>query len=202
MGWRARAGRYGLASVAVALPLVVSHVVTAQPVGAQMVAARPIGAQRATEEAAPSTHLKKGVCLVSGVPSVVPGTGPLVIAPYPTGVKILWLPGLNSTACVIATTHAGASTAEALGRAITHAPAVSHGAELSCPEDDDSRASISFTYAPHRSAPQVVVQLSGCRLIGQSGREQRSMTSGINNRLAALAPCGWRTDVADSPRGC
>jgi len=198
MGWRSRAGTDGLAvagavlaSVTLLLPLVV-----AQPAEA----AQATAAARAAP--APSAHLKNGLCLVSGAPSPIRGTAALVVAPHPTGFTILWLPGFNSTACAIATTQAGAAAAAALARAITHAPVVSNGAGFSCPEDDGTRALISFTYAHHRSAPRLVVDLDGCRFISQSGRQQRSMTAGISDKLAALAPCRWQTYFADSTGAC
>jgi hypothetical protein len=169
-------------------------VVIAQPAAAALAPA---------QAAAPTSHLKNGVCLVSGAPSVVPGTAALVVAPRPTGLKILWLPGLNSTTCAIATTHAGPSTAATLARAITHAPAVPTGAVINCPNDDGTRALISFTYAQRRSAPHLVVALGGCQFISQSGKEQRTTTSAVRDKLADLAPCGWRTYfAADSPRAC
>jgi hypothetical protein len=172
------------------LPLVGS-----QLAGAQATATAPAALS-------PSAHLEKGVCLVSGAPSVVAGTAALVVAPHPTGVKILWLPGLDSTACAIATTHAGASTAAALGRAITHAPAVSNAAAHFCPEDDGTRVVISFTYPHNQSGTRLVVDLGGCRFIGQSGREQRSTTPFVSEKLAALAPCGWRTYFPNSAKAC
>jgi hypothetical protein len=177
-----------LASVALLMPVVIAQPATA--------------AQAAAQAAAPTTHLKNGVCLVSGAPAVVPGTAALVVTPHPTGLKILWLPGLNSTACAIAMTRAGETTAAALARAITHAPAVSSGVAISCPNDDGSRAMMSFTYARHRAATRLVVDLDGCGFISQSGKEQRRTTTAVRAKLAALAPCGWRTYFADSRGAC
>jgi hypothetical protein len=194
MSWRALAGIGGRAVAAASLGY---GALLLPLVGSQLaMAATAAGAQ------APSAHFKNGVCLVSGIPSIVRGTAALVVAPHPTGLKILWLPGFNATTCTITTTRAGTSTAAALARAITQAPALAKGAEFSCPEDDGARASISFAYAHHRSAPRVVVELGGCRFIGQSGREQRTMTSEVSDKLATLAPCGWRTYFAGATGGC
>jgi hypothetical protein len=188
-----------VAGVALACVALLLALVMAQPVEA----AEAVHAAEAVQAAQlPSSHLKNGVCLVSGVPSIARGTASLVVAPHPTGLKILWLPGFNTITCTITTTHAGASIAAALARAITHAPAVANNAEFSCPEDDGTRASLSFTYAHHRSAPPIVVDLGGCRFISQSGREQRSTTAGVSDRLAPLAPCGWRTYFADPIGAC
>ena len=200
MGWHRRGLRRGiesavavLASVALLVPLMAIHSAAAE-------AAAAVPATQAPH--APSAHLQNGECLVSGAPSIIAGSQPLIVAPHPTGVKILWLPGLNSTACAIATTHGGISTAAALARAISHAPAVSNGPERFCPEDDNARVSISFTYARHRSAPPLFVSLDGCRLISQADREQRSTTPAVSDKLAALAPCGWRSYFAVSPSAC
>jgi hypothetical protein len=174
----------GLASVALPLPLRL-----AQPVAT-------------AAAASPASRLVNGVCVVSGAPSVVAGKAALVVARHPTGATILWLPGLNSKACAIATTHLGAAPAAALARAITRAPTISNGAVFHCPADDGTRASVTFTYAHHRSAPHLVVDLAGCRSIGQSGKEQKSLTTGVSHALASVAPCAWKSYVADAAAPC
>jgi hypothetical protein len=152
--------------------------------------------------ATPSAHLENGVCTVSGAPSATPGHAALVVAPHPTGVTIRWLPGLNSKACAIATTHGGAAPAVALARAITRAPTVSNGSAFNCPSDDGTTASISFSFAHHRSPQRLVVGLSGCRGVTQSGKVQKSMTVGVSDALAALAPCAWRSYVPGGAGTC
>jgi hypothetical protein len=152
--------------------------------------------------AIPSAHLENGVCAVFGAPSAVPGRAALVVAPHPTGLTIRWLPGLNSKACAVVTTHAGAAPAAALARAITRAPAVSNGDAFNCPSDDGTKASISFTYARHRSPQRLVVELSGCRFVTQSGKVQKSVTTGVSHALAAQAPCAWKSYVAGGAGTC
>jgi hypothetical protein len=150
----------------------------------------------------PSAHLRNGVCGVSGLPPATPGHAPLVIAPHPAGLTIRWLPGLNSKTCVVAMTHAGAAPAAALARAITRAAAVPNSPVFNCPEDDGTKASVSFTYAHHRSPPPLVVGLSGCQFVSQSGRVQKRMTAGANRVLASLAPCAWQRYLTGGTPRC
>jgi hypothetical protein len=161
--------------------------------------AQPVEAVAATS---PTSHLDNGVCEVSGAPSVVPGKATLVLGPHPTGATIVWLPGLNSKTCAIATTHLAAAPATVLARAITRAPAVSTGGDFNCPADDGTRASISFAYAHGRSLPRLVVALAGCRFISQSDKKQKSMTTGVSRALASAAPCAWKSYVADDAGAC
>jgi hypothetical protein len=186
-----RRARRGLACAGIGL----ASVALAVPFGLSAAAAHAAAASL-------TSHLDNGVCVVSGAPSVVPKKAALVVPRHPTGAAILWLPGLNSTTCAIATTHLGAAPAAALARAITRAPAISNGARFNCAADDGTGASITFTYAQHRLAPSLTVDLSGCRSISQSGKKSRSMTTDVSRALARRAPCPWRTDLVDAADAC
>jgi len=199
MGWRSRAGTDGLAVAGAVLASVTLLLPWLSPNRPR----RPQATVAARAAPAPSAHLKNGLCLVSGAPSPIRGTAALVVAPHPTGFTILWLPGFNSTACAIATTQAGAAAAAALARAITHAPVVSNGAGFSCPEDDGTLRPDLLHLRPSPVGDRASSSdLDGCRFISQSGRQQRSMTAGISDKLAALAPCRWQTYFADSTGAC
>jgi hypothetical protein len=154
-----------------------------------LVVAQPVDAAQ-NPMPAPTSHLRHGVCVVSGISTVVPGTAKMVVAAHPTGALIVWLPGLNSKACAIATTHAAADRAAAMARDVMQARSVSNGMAYNCPLDDGARALMYFAY-PH-AAPPLVVSLGGCEFISQSGREDRATTSALRNELASLAPCAWR----------
>ena len=187
MGWFARAG-VGLASVAI--------LVTWFPV--QTLAASSV----AGAASIPSAHRTKGVCLVFGAPSVVPGTSALVIAPHPVGVAVTWLPGLNASNCSTTTTHAGATVARALARDISRSSSVSSRVEFNCPMDDAAGAMVSFADAHHRTAAPIVIGLSGCRFVSASGKLRRSTTTSLSTKLATLAPCGWKAYFNDGSGAC
>jgi hypothetical protein len=195
MGWLERAA-VGLASVSVLFPWI-----PGRPVEATDLPFASSGSL-AGVVSTPSAHQKNGVCLVTGAPSVIPGTSPLVVAPHPTGATLVWLPGLDATPCSTTTTHAGAPVARALARDIAHAPSLSPRAEFNCPNDDGAAAVISFTYAHHRTFAPIVVGLSGCRFVTASGKLRRSTTTSLGAKLATLAPCGWKANFSDATGAC
>ena len=194
MGWLARAG-VGLASVSVLFPWYLGPVAAA-PI--PFAAAASITGVVST----PSAHQKNGLCLVSGAPSVVPGSSPLIVAPHPIAVTLAWLPGLNASTCSTTTTRAGAPVARALARDITHSPSLSGRAVFHCPNDDGASAVLSFAYARHRMSAPIVVGLSGCRFVSASGKLRRSTTTAISTKLATLAPCGWKAYFTDATATC
>jgi hypothetical protein len=171
----------------------------------QPVAAAPIpfaAAGSVIGVSTPSAHQMNGLCLVSGAPSVVPGSSPLIVAPHPIAVTMAWLPGLNASTCSTTTTRAGAPVARSLARDITRSPSLSPRAEFHCPMDDGARAVVSFAYARHRMSAPIVVGLSGCRFVSASGKVRRSTTTAISTELATLAPCGWKAYFNGAIAGC
>ena len=112
------------------------------------------------------------------------------------------LVGLAGLPPVLATSLGGARTAAALARAINHAPTMARGAIFNCPDDDGTGAWLTFSDADRRTSARLDVSLSGCRLMNAPGTLRRTLSSGVRNALATLAPCGWKTYLGDSSASC
>jgi hypothetical protein len=150
----------------------------------------------------PSSHVQNGVCEVAGDTPDPTGRQPLVVAPRPTGVTVIWLPGLDSKSCTAATSHGGAGTAVRLARAIDHARTISAHAVFNCPNDDGTAAWLTFSYAGHKSSARIDLSLSGCRFMNAPGTLRRSMSVGVSTALSSLAPCPWATYVGYTTAAC
>ena len=141
----------------------------------------------------PVTHVASdGACLSNqGPTSNVKADGHVTVDSSPTGVSVVWLPGLNARPCLAALTHGAAEMAVALANDIQHAPYLSSRA-TSCPNDDGSGVRLYFSYAGGHATEQADVNLAGCRAITAPGRSSRSATQRLLNELALVAPSEWR----------
>ena len=149
----------------------------------------------------PATHLSGAVCVVSGTnanPSN-PGMTPFPLSPHPSGVVVVWLPGLNSKACKAVLTRGNAHIASVLASGLDQAMMVQRGVHsgpiLSCPNDNGTTARLYFTYA-HRPTQRIDLDLSGCGSISLLKVDSQRPSSGGHE---ALAPKAWRAYVAPHP---
>jgi hypothetical protein len=150
----------------------------------------------------PTAHLNGIECLVSGS-GVIPkhsGTTPPTLSVHPSGVEIVWLPGLYGMACKVVLTRGNAHIASALASAIDNAPVVKPGPPFSCNiQDNLTSARLYFTYA-HRSAQRIDDYLSQCGSITESGDgSSRSSTNQFLRDMTTLAPAAWQRYVAAIP---
>jgi hypothetical protein len=151
----------------------------------------------------PAAHLNGAQCLVSGT-GVIPshsGTTPPTLSAHPSGVEIVWLPGLYSKTCKAVLTRGNAHIASALASAIDEAPVVKPGPPFSCNiQDDRTSARLYFTYA-HRSTKRIDDHLSECGSITDSGDggASRSPTDQFLRNMTTLAPAAWRRYVGAVP---
>lgn len=109
---------------------------------------------------------------------------------HPTGVIIVWTPGLNATKCVARRTVGSEALAEKIAGAVQRAKAEPRG--LFCPRDDGSGVQIYTRYADGRDE-YARVELTGCSTISAPGRASREDTSRLRQALGAAAPNGWKS---------
>ena len=166
--------------------------------GAPVVAEADAGA--ASSSLIPATHLHGAVCVVSGAsPSTShPGATPPSVPAHPTSVSIVWLPGLNSTACKAVLTRGNAHIASALASEIDGARVVQNASTYQCRYDDSTSAHLYFMY-PHGSADRIDAALGGCSWITAPGDASRGSTSQYRQDMSALAPKAWHSYVAPNP---
>ena len=148
----------------------------------------------------PPTQRLGGVCTVSG-PSPTGATSseaPPTVPKNPTGIDIVWLPGLNTKPCKTVATRAGAHRAAALARDIDQARVSSSTVSYHCPVDDDTSAHLVFTYA-HQGSQAVIAQLSGCSWIVVPRYAMRFSTPEFRRDLTTMAPSPWRPYISSNP---
>ncbi len=109
----------------------------------------------------------------------------------PSGVAIVWVPGLDQRPCRAELVRAGPPIARGLVAAIDTAPAIPPGT-TACPAADDTEADLYFLY-PGRPAEQSQVGLSGCESVGAPGRAPGQLSDDLVAALLPLAPGPWRT---------
>jgi hypothetical protein len=190
IGWMARA-REGSITVMILLAI-----------GAGPVVARA-DAWDASSNLIPATHLSGAECVVSGTSAIPshPGTTPPTVSSHPSGVEIVWLPGLYGMACQAVLTRGNAHIASDLGSDIDHAPVVVARGPISCNvQDDRTSVRLYFTYA-RRSTQRIDDYLSECGSITDSGGggTSRSPTNQFLRDMTTLAPAAWRVYVAPYP---
>lgn len=144
----------------------------------------------------PKTAVVKGACTV---PSATSGDSPyttthlplLWVRKHPTGLVAVWLPGLNAKHCVARRTTSGTHPAERAAAAIRQAAAFPPET-LWCPNDDNARVRLYFTYA--RGGDEYAdVALAGCRPIAAPGRAARWTDAAVTKALRAAAPAAWHS---------
>lgn len=149
----------------------------------------------------PATRLAAdGVCTVSEEPLSPASSGqPVGVATGPVAVAVAWLPGLNDRRCAAVRVLGGRATARRLAADVDAAPIVSGGLSgYHCPADDGTAAGLAFRDRGGR-IQAVVVKLSGCGWVLQSGRRPRWRTARLDHDLARLAPPAWRPYLNDPP---
>jgi hypothetical protein len=138
--------------------------------------------------AAPAT-MTRGACLVVGRSS--PDTkskGQVAVGRHPTGVVIVWLPGMNQHPCRAAISRENADSARRLAEDIDEAPKFPNG-NFNCPSDDAMGARMYFTH--EGTADLAILGFSGCRGISAPGRSARSFSTRLARDLAPIAPHPW-----------
>jgi hypothetical protein len=158
----------------------------------------------ATTTVIPAIHLRHGVCSVDGGssavgPSIGVGAAPPTVSSHPSGVTVIWLPGLNDKTCRAVLVKGGARRAGALARAIDAARFTPHAATIMCPMDDGTVARLYFSFSHRRPTQRIDADLSGCSWITAPGRGARASSSQFRSAMTALAPPAWRPYVAASP---
>jgi len=150
------------------------------------------GATASRFPTAPKTHRdSSGACLVSGGTQGYPlGNRPLLVGAHPTGVAVVWLPGLNATTCKATVTVGTSKVADDLALDIDQAPLANPG--VVCPNDDGSAAVLYVTF---KIAPTEMIHISldGCGWITMRGTAGRMKTAQLASNLLPLAPPMWRT---------
>jgi hypothetical protein len=151
----------------------------------------------------PATYLNGAECVVSGTNAIPshPSTTPPTLSAHPSGVDIVWLPGLQSKTCKAVLTRGNAHFASALASAIDDAPMVKPGPPFSCNVNDDlTSARLYFTYV-RRSTQRIDDHLSECGSITGSGDRgvSRSPTDQFLRDMTTLAPAAWWAYVAPYP---
>lgn len=146
----------------------------------------------------PVTHHPASGCDTSrpSLPGDVHDPLPIVDA-HTTGAVIIWLPGMNSKACLAYLTLLSAAAARDLARRINSAPAYPTG-ELSC-NFDMTAASVYFRVAgsPGNVGQHIALGLSGCGGISAERRWPRKITAGmLEPDLGTVAPPAWRPYLA------
>lgn len=154
---------------------------------------QPLRAGAASRPKLPPAHLHNGMCTVEGVPDPHFGTRPLVLGRHPTGLKAVWIPGLNATKCRVVVTHANrAALAGRLAEQIDHAPPHPQTEPVpACPFGDGLAVVLHFRYREGHSNG-VVVDLNGCQWIYFGHSEVRAATEQIVAELKSIAPLAWR----------
>lgn len=133
-----------------------------------------------------------GGCTLKGTSPDTPTEQALVsVDRPPSGVVIVWVPGLNQRPCRAQLIHDGARIARGLVAAIDTAPVIPPGSSA-CPAADGAGADLYFTY-PGRAGEQAQVELSGCEGVGAPGRAPRQLSDDLVAALLPLAPGPWRT---------
>ncbi len=132
-------------------------------------------------------------CTVRGADSGVdPAVHGLVsVDPFPTGVVLVWLPGLNGRPCRAVLAHAGTRVARQLAVGVDAAPAVRPGLSAGA-ADDATAVGLYFTYAGRTVAEEVLIGLGGEELVDAPGRSPRELTDALAAVLRPLAPLAWR----------
>jgi hypothetical protein len=150
----------------------------------------------------PAAHLRGAVCVVSET-SAIPShlsTPPPTLSPDPSGVTVVWIPGLNSKTCKAVLTRGNAHVASVIASGLDHAMIVQRGVQsgpiMSCPNNDGTTARLYFTYV-HRPTQRIDFDLSGCTWITGPGR--RFFTAQFRADMSMLAPNEWRAYVAPNP---
>jgi hypothetical protein len=140
----------------------------------------------------PSTHMRAGVCEVSGGTMTAPGFVPPSASPHPSAVDVVWLPGLNDRTCRAVLVKGGGRIASLLAQDIDSARFVPNDAGYSCPIEDGASARMYFSYG-HRRVPQRIDALfGGCGWITAPDKGTRESTSKFQKDLVTLAPVNWR----------
>jgi hypothetical protein len=151
--------------------------------------ARP--AFSAAPTAPPQTQRRHHVCTVTGTapPVQASGHGLVWLRRHPTGVTVVWYPGLNSKRCHAQLTHRGRHAARKIVAGIDAAPRVKRGM-YSCPMDDGTRLGLYVTYRGRTE--YVGLALTGCRTVSAPHRSARWQSNPANRVLGRQAPKPWR----------
>jgi hypothetical protein len=147
----------------------------------------------------PPTHVRNGVCGVTGTTPSTVGTAAPSVSSRPTGVSVVWLPGLNDKSCKAVLVKGRSGIATALARDIDIARIIPHAGTYSCPVDDGTAARLYFTYGRHRAVQRVDADLSGCAWITAPGRGARASSSRFRRDMTTLAPSAWRPYISPTP---
>ena len=139
-----------------------------------------------------SPYIKHGACVVSGgVPDRASGP-PARVRLKPSGVDIVWLPGLNDYPCRAYSVAEGAVIASELAQNIDAAKVVTNdGRGFLCPNGDNRAVRLYFTYSHNRILNRVDAFLNGCRFITAPGKGNTEWTTQMSVILAPLAPYAW-----------
>lgn len=147
----------------------------------------------------PAASERNGSCVVptrddSASPPQDPSTPLVWVRSHPTGVVMIWLPGLNAKKCVARRTVSGAALAGRVAAAVRHAGAFPNGA-LPCPYADGTEVQVYLRYQDQRDE-YAVVTLNGCRAVSAPSRHARWSTTKLQRALRKAAPAAWRSYLA------
>jgi hypothetical protein len=180
-------------------PVIVAVVLALAATGCSLAGAgkaRPVLA--APRSVAPSAVVRtvdgNQSCVVPHPPENERQRGLVRVDPYPVGVIVVWLPGMNQRPCRAALTRGNADLARRLAKDVATAPKWPSGT-FSCPADDDSSAQLYFEQSKIAQAELVEVRLAGCKGIDAPGRSARQMTDRFSRDLALIAPAPWRAGL-------
>jgi hypothetical protein len=129
----------------------------------------------------------------SAIPATTSSSGPSLptVPQHPSGVSIVWLPGLNNRSDKAVVTYGSSRIASALADDVNTAPLVADGVVATmCPNDDGTSARLYFKYH-HRATRLVYADLSGCSSITASSNVSLSSTAKFRRDLSTLAPRAW-----------
>jgi hypothetical protein len=155
------------------------------------------GAGAAQARKGPSIHivssarLRNGVCTLPGLPQPSYGSTAPEVTTNPTGLDLVWTPGLNDKTCKTVQRRATAREASVLAEDIDNAPLIANAVEVNCPADDGSRVVLYFAY-PNGIAGPVTIQLDGCGWTFAAGSEMRQTTATLRHDLMSFSPPPWR----------
>lgn len=139
-----------------------------------------------------------GGCVLQGAAPATATAGQSLVGVdrSPSGVIIVWVPGLNQRPCRAQLGRDGSRIARGLAAAVDTAPAVPPGSSA-CPAADGAGADLYFLY-PGRPGEQAQVSLSGCEDVGAPGRAPRQLSDDLVAALRPLAPGPWRIRLASA----